>query len=81
MTNIDIALLSALIALAGVIISIISAVFIAGRWQGTVNARLSALESKVNEAATKADLQAVRETLAEIKGMFRYTLKDGAATP
>lgn len=67
-------LFSAVISLGGIIVSIISAVFIAGTRWGNVNARLTNLET---HSASKEDLQGVKESLAEIKGMFHLTLKDG----
>lgn len=68
---------SAIIAVAGFIVSLGSSVFVAGvRW-GSVKARLDMLENAMKNSATKEQLSGVKEDVAEIKGMFRMTLRDG----
>lgn len=70
---------SAIIALVGLVLSIISAVFVAGARWGVVQARLEQLGRADQDHASKADVAAVREQLAEIRGMFRLTLNDDRA--
>jgi hypothetical protein len=67
---------STIIAGSGLILSIISAVFIAGfRW-GSTQQQIRDLQHSANLTATKEDLAGVKESLAEIRGMFRLELKD-----
>lgn len=65
-----------LIAAVGFVFSVGTSAFISGvRW-GTVKARLDMVESMVTNAATKDQLAGVKEDVAEIKGMFRMTLRN-----
>lgn len=70
------------IALAGVLLSIVGAVWVAGvRW-GVVQQRLDQLERTAEQHATKADVANLRESMAEIRGMFRLELRqDGGNRP
>lgn len=69
---------------AGVIISIISSAVIVGITVGTLKTKIRVLETQMhqveNSTVTKEDLALaltpLRETLAEIRGMFRLELKD-----
>lgn len=70
-------LIAALISVAGVFVSLLGSAFITGvRW-GTVKTRLDILEKTVGYMATKDQLAGIKEDVAEIKGMFRMTLRDG----
>lgn len=73
---------SALISLAGVVFSLAGAVYVAGRRDGRRDTRIDFLEeqfrSMANSMATKEQLAGVKEDVAEIKGMFRMTLRDSA---
>lgn len=70
---------SLLIAGVGLVLSLAGSAFISGvRW-GTVQTRLAVLENAQAGLATREQLAGVKEDVAEIKGMFRMTLRDGAA--
>jgi hypothetical protein len=43
---------------------------------GTLKAEVSELQSRIANMVTTSDLAPIKETLAEIKGMFRLELKD-----
>ena len=51
--------------------------FIAGYRWGSVKTRLDVMESGMATMATKDQLSGVKEDVAEIKGMFTMTLRDG----
>ena len=65
-----------LVSIISVLVSWIGAAFIAGYRWGAVKFRLDNLEKTVADAATKDQLAGVKEDVAEIKGMFRMTIKD-----
>lgn len=76
-----------IVAVAAVLVSWIGAAFIAGFRFGGLAARLDRLESQQDKLATTEQLSSVKESftgqlagvkedVAEIKGMFRMTLKD-----
>lgn len=69
-----------LIAAVGVILSLLGSAFISGIFRGRTETRLTLLENNQANLATKEQLAGVKEDLAEIKGMFRMTLRtdDGA---
>lgn len=69
--------LEVLIATGGFLMSVLASVFIAGTFKGRTDTRLAMLEKTQDTLATKDQLAGVKEDLAEIKGMFRMTLKDG----
>lgn len=74
MTQLGITLLVTSVGFLG---SVASALFIAGiRW-GSVRARLDFMEKSVERLASKEQLAGVKEDIAEIRGMFRMTLRDG----
>lgn len=59
-------------------VSLIGSAFISGMRWGTVKARLAMVEKNQENMATKDQLSGVKQDVAEIKGMFRMTLrKDG----
>lgn len=70
---------SIIIALIGLVLSVVSSAFIAGMRWGSVNQRLEQLQQNEANHVTRDDLANVREQLAEIRGMFRLTLKDDQA--
>jgi hypothetical protein len=70
--------LSAAIAGIGVTMSLLGSVFITGVSRGRTETRLAMLEMNQDKLATKEQLTGVKEDLAEIKGMFRMTLRDGS---
>jgi len=72
---------SVIISSIGVVVSCIMSAFIAGSRWGTVKARLDMVELNMQNSATKEQLAGVKEDVAEIKGMFRMTLKDGYGNP
>lgn len=53
--------------------------FIAGYRWGSVKTRLDMVEKNMGHMATREQLAGVKEDVAEIKGMFRMTLRDGAS--
>ena len=62
---------------AGFLASLIGSAFISGvRW-GSVKTRLDMFDRSLETMATKEQLAGVKEDVAEIKGMFRMTLRDG----
>lgn len=61
-------------------ISVMGSAFITGLRWGTVKARLDMLENQVRTMATKEQLAGMKEDVAEIKGMFRMTLRDGTGS-
>lgn len=61
----------------GLLLSWAGSAFIAGYRWGTVKTRLDILERQYQNVATKEQLAGVKEDVAEIKGMFRMTLRDG----
>jgi len=69
--------LAAIIAIASVIISWVGSAFIAGYRWGSVKTRLDMVENSLGNLATKEQLSGVKEDVAEIKGMFRLTPRDG----
>lgn len=58
--------------------SVIASAFIAGGRWGSVQVRIDLLEKTVGTMATHEQLAAVTRDVAEIKGMFRMTLRDGS---
>ena len=52
-------------------------IFIAGYRWGSVKTRLDIMEGGMATMATKDQLAGVKEDVAEIKGMFTMTLRDG----
>ena len=52
-------------------------IFIAGYRWGSVKTRLDIMETGMATMATKDQLAGVKEDVAEIKGMFTMTLRDG----
>lgn len=54
-----------------------SAFIVGYRW-GTVKTRLDMVENSIGHMATKDQIAGIKEDVAEIKGMFRMTLRDGS---
>lgn len=71
--------LSVIISAAGLILSLLGSAFISGMFRGKTETRLSLLEANQDKLATKEQLAGVKEDLAEIKGMFRMTLRTDAS--
>jgi hypothetical protein len=71
------AVVSVVISGVGLVLSLAGSAFIAGLRWGTVKTRIDMLEQSQGQLATKDQLAGVKEDVAEIKGMFRMTLKDG----
>lgn len=69
--------ISAVISGIGVLLSITGSAFIAGLRWGSVRVRIDIMERAISTMATHEQLAAVRQDVAEIKGMFRMTLRDG----
>jgi hypothetical protein len=67
---------AAIITGSGVLVSIVSAIAIASARFGSLQTRVTTLEHAQDRMATKDDLTSIKESLAEIKGMFRLELKD-----
>lgn len=66
---------SVVISGSGLVLSLIGSAYIAGvRW-GSVKIRLDVMEAGMGTMATKDQLSGVKEDVAEIKGMFRMTLR------
>lgn len=74
------AAIAAIITGAGAAVSILTAAFISGYRWGQVKTELAVMKRQLDLSATKEELTSVRENVAEIKGMFRLTLKDGTAS-
>lgn len=70
------AAVAAAISAVGLALSVLASAFIAGTRWGSVNQRLDQLAERERDHVTRDDLANVREQLAEIRGMFRLTLKD-----
>lgn len=64
-----------LVAVVTVLVSWIGAAFIAGFRFGAIAHRLDSLERSQETLASKEQLAGVKEDVAEIKGMFRMTLR------
>jgi hypothetical protein len=60
----------------GVVLSALTATAIASFRFGSLNAQVKSLQAAQDGMARKEDLTPIKETLAEIKGMFRLELKD-----
>lgn len=71
---------SVVIAGAGLLLSLLGSVFISGIFRGQTQTRLTVLENNQANLATKEQLAGVKEDLAEIKGMFRMTLRTDDAS-
>ncbi|HEV2354699.1 MAG TPA: hypothetical protein VGR89_10665 [Puia sp.] len=70
--------IAGIISGAGFLFSVIGSAFIAGYRWGSVKTRLEIIEKSQATMATKEQLAGVKEDVAEIKGMFRMTLRDGS---
>ena len=70
-------LTASLISGAAFTLSLLGSVFISGVARGRTETRLTMLETNQDRLATKEQLAGVKEDLAEIKGMFRMTLREG----
>ena len=68
-------ILAAIISGAGVVTSILTTVAIVSFRAGGATDRLTRMEKDMSNMATKEQLANVKEDLAEIKGMFRMSLK------
>ena len=66
---------AAVITGAGFLFSLLTSVYVSGRRDGRLDVRVTMLESNQDKLATKEQLSGVKEDLAEIKGMFRMTLR------
>ena len=67
---------AAVISAAGFAASMLGAVFVAGRRSGATELRIAMLEANQDKMATKDQLAGLKEDMAEIKGMFRMTLRE-----
>ena len=67
-----------IISAIGVVMSLVGSAYISGIRHGNVAARLDNVETTLHTMATKDQLASVKEDVAEIKGMFRMTLRDGS---
>lgn len=67
---------AAVIAGAGFALSVASAVYVSGRRDGRTEVRVAMLEANQDKMATKDQLAGLKEDMAEIKGMFRMTLRE-----
>lgn len=70
--------IAGIIGAASILTSWIGSAFIAGYRWGSVKVRLDMVEASMQNMATKEQLSGVKEDMAEIKGMFRMTLKDSS---
>lgn len=70
-------IIALIISAAGVIVSIFGAAMVVSFRAGGASDRLTRMELDMGNMATKEQLSNVKEDLAEIKGMFRMTLKEG----
>lgn len=66
---------AALIAAAGVLVSVVTSVFISGAAWGKVKANVDYLMTTRTDLASKEQVTAIALQVSEIKGMFRVTLK------
>ena len=64
------------IAAGGFVLSVATSIFIAGSRWGQVRTEIAILTKAQETAATKDELAGVKESLAEIKGMFRLSLRE-----
>lgn len=70
------AILAVIIAAIGVIVSILTTIAIVSYKIGGASNRLTTVEANMGNMATRDQLSALKEDVAEIKGMFRMTLKE-----
>lgn len=70
------AILATVIAAVGVIISVLTTLAIVSYKIGGASNRLTTVENNMSNMATREQLSSVKEDIAEIKGMFRMTLKE-----
>jgi len=70
---------SAVIAAGGFVLSLFGALSVSTYRSGRNDARLTALEMTISTLATKDQFAGLKEDVAEIKGMFRMTLRDGGS--
>jgi hypothetical protein len=76
MIQLNTALVAVIIAAVGVIVSVLSTLAIVAYRVGGASNRLTTMENNMGNMATRDQLSAVKEDIAEIKGMFRMTLKE-----
>lgn len=69
---------SAIIAGAGLLLSLMGALVIVSVSYGRLQSRVEAIERGREDLATKEDVKQLRDSLSEIRGMFRLVLKDGS---
>lgn len=69
---------SLIIGVATLALSWGGSLFISGFRSGSAMTRLATLEALIPNLASKEQLAGVKEDIAEIKGMFRMTLRDGS---
>lgn len=67
---------ASIIAGGGFLLSIFTTVAIVSVGYGALRERVRELEAKQANAVIKDDLTPIKETLAEIKGLFRLELKE-----
>lgn len=60
----------------GLLLSLITAVTIVAVSYGSLRERVRELEARQGTMVTKDDLTPIKESLAEIRGMFRLELKE-----
>jgi hypothetical protein len=68
--------LEAVIAALGVIFSLLTSLVVVAFSYGRLVQRVNALEAGRVELATKSDIGHLSESIAEIRGMFKLTLRD-----
>lgn len=69
---------AAIIAGAGLVISIVTSLLIVAVGYGRLQQRVAQLELGRAQLATKDDVQRVSDQVVEIRGMFRLVLRDGS---
>jgi len=70
-------LAATIISGVGVLISVLATIAIVSFRVGGASTRLTRMENDMSHMATKDQLSDVKADIAEIKGMFRLTLKEG----
>jgi hypothetical protein len=64
------------VSIGSIVISLLGSVAITSYRYGILREQVNELRTRMAGMASKDDLTGIRESLAEIKGMFRLELKD-----
>lgn len=68
--------LAAIISAIGLVLSLTGSALIAGTRYGRMESDVTTIKEQQRDMVTKEEFSNVRDSVNEIKGMFRLTLKD-----